>query len=171
MWERTCSPAPRLNPVVIVMQNPLDAFHIALCLRSQKLTAKHKRRERRSLHVHLYIHTLAPCPPSNVHLCYFPHKLCLPCRVQKQEWFQQHFSQTHFKKIKWKPPRAPFDHAKWSFLFILTQTPRPRQSWSCSRFACTVWIQFQIYRPPLPRHLLLHLLLRLKRTGPPGTER
>lgn len=67
-----------------------------------------------------------------------------------------------------------FVTVKWSFIHTLTQTPHPRQSWSYSRFACTVWIRFQIYRPPLPHHLRLPLFLLLspllKRSEPPRTE-
>lgn len=67
-----------------------------------------------------------------------------------------------------------FVTVKWSFIYTLTQTPHPRQSWSYSRFACTVWIRFQIYRPPLPHHLRLPLFLLLspllKRSEPPGIE-
>lgn len=70
--------------------------------------------------------------------------------------------------------RVCFVTVKWSFIYTLTQTPHPRQSWSYSTFACTVWIRFQIYRPPLPHHLQLPLFLLLspllKRSGLPGIE-
>lgn len=36
------SPAPGLDPMVIVMEDPLDTFHIALGLHRQKLPAKEK---------------------------------------------------------------------------------------------------------------------------------
>lgn len=62
----------------------------------------------------------------------------------------------------------------WSFNYTLTQTPHPRQSWSYSRFACTVWIRSQIYRPPLLHHLRLPLFLLLspllKGSELPGIE-
>lgn len=34
------SPAPRLNSMVIVMQDPLDSFNITFGLHSQEVTAK-----------------------------------------------------------------------------------------------------------------------------------
>lgn len=37
--KRRSSPAPGLNPVVIVVKNPLDTFHIALSLVGQEITA------------------------------------------------------------------------------------------------------------------------------------
>lgn len=103
-WERKCSPAPRLNPVVIVMENPLDPFHVTLCLRGQELTATHERRESMSLHVHLHVYIQAahmvPRQPPNMQLCYFPTNFVVPAECKETE-LKLKLKLTHFNTC-WK---------------------------------------------------------------------